>query len=163
MIFRLTQKLGKKIKVSPSLCLAPDMNPFADWTANIFRVEHVQFIILTNSASLYSVMMPGRGITDDDKFVSLSLKSMREYMTHDGLDDIYLRHIAPDTQSISFSKTGDRRVLGSMNDLIFSAKVHMIEQGKSPFHASRDINHMPLSMINYGYPIEAFLALRNEE
>lgn len=163
MIFRLTQKLGKKIKVSPSLCLAKDINPYADWTANLFRVEHVQYIILTNTASLYSVVMFGRGITDDDKFVKYSLECIREYMTYDGMEYIYHRHIVPGTQTISFSKTGDRRVLGSMNDLIFSAKVCMIEQGKSPFDVSWVLNEIPLSMINYGYPKRAFLAMLHGE
>lgn len=159
MIFRLTHKLGKKIKVSPSLSLEPDENPYADWIANLFRAEHVQYIILTNTASLYSVVMLGRGITDGVRFVRRSLDCIHEYMIADGLEEIYHRHIAPETKTISFSKTGNRRVLGSMNDIVYDAKFSLIVHERTPFEASYQLNRMPMGMLNYKYAIEAFMAL----
>lgn len=39
MIFRLSQKLAKKIKEAPSQSLPPDPNPFADWSAHLFTAD----------------------------------------------------------------------------------------------------------------------------
>ena len=60
MIFRLSQKLATKLKVAPSE-MPLDANPFADWSAHLFTAERMQFVILTNTESLYSTVMSGRG------------------------------------------------------------------------------------------------------
>lgn len=54
MIFRLSQKLAKKLKVGALPSLPPDQNPYADWSANLFTADRTQYIILTNTQSLYS-------------------------------------------------------------------------------------------------------------
>ena len=69
MILRVTAKLGKKIKHIPSEALPLDADPFADWSAHLFTAERRQYILLANTTSLYTVVMPGRGITSVDTFV----------------------------------------------------------------------------------------------
>ena len=56
MIFRLSTKLATKLKVAPSKVLPLDKNPFADWSAHFFMGERTQFLIVTNTASLYSTV-----------------------------------------------------------------------------------------------------------
>jgi len=65
MIFRLTLKLAKKIGIAPLPAISYDENrdPLMDWNADLFTVQRTQYIILTNTASLYSMVMHGRGIT----------------------------------------------------------------------------------------------------
>ena len=138
MIFRLTQKLGKKIGVEPTTCLPPASHPFLDWTANLFTVQRVQYIIVTNTQSLYSVVMFGRGITDGNQFLKRALSSMRQLMEDNGNEFLYQRLIAPHTGRISFSKTGDNRVLGSINELIFQATCHLETGEESPYGAPAD-------------------------
>ena len=65
MILRVTAKLGKKIGIDPATRLDRDPNPFTDWTADLFRAGRVQYILVTNTASLYSMLMYGKGIIDD--------------------------------------------------------------------------------------------------
>jgi len=64
MIIRLTQKLAKKIGESPTEVLPPHSNPFADWCGHLFQAGRTQFIIVTNTHSLYSFIFYGRGITN---------------------------------------------------------------------------------------------------
>jgi uncharacterized protein DUF6933 len=45
--------LGKKIHLAPARWLPADANPFADWSAHLFTAERVQYLMLTNTASLY--------------------------------------------------------------------------------------------------------------
>jgi hypothetical protein len=54
MIFRLSAKLTVKLKLRPSEVLPPDPNPFADWSAHLFPADRTQYLIISNTASLYS-------------------------------------------------------------------------------------------------------------
>jgi hypothetical protein len=69
MIFRLSQKLNAKIEVGTLPTLPLDDNPFADWSARLFFVDRMQYILLSNTKSLYSTVMYGKGITDEGRFV----------------------------------------------------------------------------------------------
>jgi hypothetical protein len=133
MIFRVTQKLGKKIGVEPKTCLPIASNPFTDWTANLFTVQRVQYVITTNTQSLYSIVMFGRGITDDNLYLKRVLSEMRGLMEDDGNEFLYQRLVMPHTGRVLFSKTGDKRVLGSINELVIQAKWYLETSEVSPF------------------------------
>jgi len=160
MIFRLTQKLAKKVSLPPLQGLPLDQNPFVDWTAHLFTAERAQYIIVTNTASLYSLVMYGRGITDDNELVQSALSFMRNVMIDNGCEFIFRRLIAPHATRVSFSKATDRRVIGSMNELIFEAKLFLVERQLSPFETSRQINETPMSYLGYNSPKEAFRQLK---
>jgi len=113
MIIRLTQKLASKLKETPASSVSRDPDLFADWTANLFTANRVQYIILVNSATLYSVIMYGRGVTDGGIFIDRVLSALRDFMTPDDLPFFFHRFIVPQSATVSFSKIGDRSLLGS--------------------------------------------------
>jgi len=162
MIFRLTHKLAKKISIARLKFLPLNRNPYIDWTAHLFTVERVQYIIVTNMASLYSLVMYGRGITDDNEFIQNTLSYMAEFMADNGCEFLFRRLIAPHTARVSFSKATDRRVIGSINDLIVQAKYYLTERQMSPFDASLHVNETPMSYLGYNIPKEAFRGLKVE-
>lgn len=116
MIFRLSDKLNAKIKAGTLATLPLDENPFADWSAGLFLVGRTQYILLTNTKSLYSTVLPGKGITDEKTFVECALSSLREFMDADGQEGVYERLVAPVTGSVQFARALNRSVTGSMND-----------------------------------------------
>lgn len=156
MIFRLSQKLNAKIKAGPSKSLPPDDNPFADWSAHLFVADRTQYIILTNTKSLYSVVMYGKGSSNDSHFIERSLSNIREFMAADGQEFVYRKFIVPATGTVRFAKALDRSVTGSMNDLIFHAKVLLFERELSPFDVGFELNEMPMSVLGYHRPKDAF-------
>jgi len=160
MIFRLTQKLADKIGLHRLPGLPPQENPFIDWTARVFRVGYVQYILVTNTASLYSLVMLGRDITDDNEFVRRTLSAMSELMTKDGFELLYQRMIAPHTKRISFSKTTDLRVLGAMNNLVVQADYYITKRQMSPFDVSIQINDSPKPLLGYRHPKNIFRQLK---
>ena len=99
MIFRLSQKLNTKIKAGPLRAVPLDENLFADWSAHLFVADRTQYIILSNTKSLYSTVMFGKGITDDGHFIERALGSIREFMEADGQGSAYHRFIVPATAS----------------------------------------------------------------
>jgi len=131
---RLSQKLAKKIKEAPTQSLPPDPNPFADWSGHLFTAERTQYIILTNTPSLYSLVMYGKGITDDSLFIDRALSAMREFMVDDGVEFVYRRLIAPASGTVRFSKALNRAVTGSMNDMVYHAN-----SGQEPFLAALSV------------------------
>jgi hypothetical protein len=159
MIFRLSQKLAQKIRTAPSRVLPLDANPHVDWSAHLFTAERAHYILLANTASLYSTVMHGRGVSTDSQFLERALSQIREFMVDDGQEFIYRRLIAPSTGTVHFSKALDRSVTGSMNDLIFHAKVWLTEDELSPHDVSFKLNEIPMSALGYANPREAFKSL----
>ena len=69
MILRLSEKLNKKIGAGTLSTLPPDENPYADWSCHLFTADRTQYIIMSNTKSLYSCVIYGAGITDDSRFM----------------------------------------------------------------------------------------------
>ena len=164
MIFRLSQKLSTKIKAGPLLGEPPHENPLADWSAHLFVAERTQYILVSNTRSLYSVVMYGQGVTDDGLFIRRALDNLRENLEADGQSSVYERFIAPSSGLVRFAKPSDRAVTGSMNELIASAKSLLAMDELSPFDVGPRLNDILLSSIakegeKYGMPREAFKAL----
>ncbi|HUZ18541.1 MAG TPA: hypothetical protein VMV68_09140 [Spirochaetia bacterium] len=59
-------------------------NPFADWSATLFLADRTQYVLVTNTTSLYSVVMFGRGITGDSELIKRAVSHLGESMQDDG-------------------------------------------------------------------------------
>lgn len=165
MIFRLTQRLNAKIK-GGTLSTSPlNENVYADWSARLFTADRAQYILLSHTVSFYSVVMFGRGIAHDGRFIERALANIRESMTDDNLGLIYMNFIAPATGSVRFCKPLNRSVTGSMNELEATAKLYLKTGEWSPFDVGFKLNEMLLSAIGtcetrgYATPREAFKQL----
>ena len=162
MILRLSQKLNTKIKAGKLSKIPLDENPYADWSSHLFTADRTQYIILSNTTSLYSCVMYGKGITDDNRFIERALSTIRDFMEDDGQAFAYKRFIAPASGMVTFAKALNRSVTGSMNDLIKFAKHWLVEEEISPHDLGFRLNDVLLSALateesrGYGKPSEAF-------
>lgn len=159
MIFRLTQKLASKIKVRLGESLPADPNPLADWSGHVFTYRRVQYVILTNTPSLYSIIMFGKGISTDCVFLDRSFECIREFMLFDCQEFTFRRLIVPLIGSVRFSSSLNRSVIGSVNDMVRIAR-NWLDDGFSPFDVAYRLNDMPMSSLEYSKPREAFKALQ---
>ena len=164
MIFRVSQKLNAKIKAGVLRALALHENPLADWSAHLFVAGRTQYLLLSNTKSLYSTVMYGKGVTTDSHFIERALAGIREFMEADGQAFAYRRFIVPAAASVRFAKALDRSVTGSMNDLIKHATYWLAEGDQSPFDVGFRLNDIPMSALAnsgsaYGKPRDAFRAL----
>jgi hypothetical protein len=165
MLVRLSQKLNAKLKAGMLRALPLHENPLADWSAHLFIVDRTHYILLSNTKSLYSAVLYGRGITDDSDFIEQALSSIRELLEDDGQGAAYARWIAPASASIRFAKALDRSVTGSMNELMRCATYWLADRELSPREVSARLNDILLSALAvsksaaYGRPREAFKAL----
>jgi hypothetical protein len=164
MIFRLSQKLNTKIKAGALPALPLDENPFADWSAGLFLVGRMQYILLSNTKSLYSTVMHGKGITNDSDFIERALSSIREFIEDDGQGAVYERFIAPASASVQFAKALNRSVTGSMNDMTKHAAFWLAEGDVSPVEIGSRLKGIPMSALKHdgstcGFPRDAFKAM----
>lgn len=169
MIFRLSQKLNDKIGAGRLPALPLDENLFADWSATLFTADRTQYILVSNTKSLYSAMLYGKGITNDSYFIERALSSIREFMESDGQAFVYHRFIAPSSATVRFAKALNRSVTGSINDLIRHAEHWLTNEEISPYDVSFKLNDVLLSSLArsktdfYRKPREAFKALGMEQ
>jgi hypothetical protein len=165
LILRISQELNAKIKAGPLPSLPLDANPFADWSAHLFVADRTQYILLSNTRSLYSTVMYARGITDDGRFIERALSSLREFMGDDGQAFVYHRLIAPASATVRFARALDRTVTGCMNELTVQATAMLIGDELSPFDVGFRLNEILLSALGtskaekYGTPRGAFKSL----
>ncbi len=163
MIIRPSEKLARKLGEVPQRVVTPAANPFADWTARLFTVSRAQYIMLTNSRSLYTVVIHGAGVTDLSRFVTRAFGQLRDAMEEDAMGFLYHRLVSPALSSIVFAKSLSRSVTGSMNDLVNSAKCILLNPDLSPWDASHQLNRTPMGSLGYAFPVEAFRDMRIQE
>lgn len=159
MIFRPTQRLCTKIKSGPLSEAPRHDNPYADWSARLFSADHTQYVLLTNTASLYSVLMPGRGITQEMAFLDRAIQAMRHYMQDDGLILLFSNFIVPVTKTASFHKPLSRSITGSMNELAAEAKYFLSSGEYSLWDVTDRLNDRPHASLKFKFSREAFKEL----
>ena len=164
MIFRLSEKLKAKVKAGTLATVPLDENPFADWSAGLLLVGRSQYILVTNTKSLYSTVLPGKGVTDEKTFFERALSSIREFMDADGQEGVYERLVASVTGSVQFAKALNRSVTGSMNDMTKHAAYWLAEGDVSPVEIGSRLKGIPMSGLKHdgsthGFPRDAFKAM----
>ena len=165
MILRFSQKLGSRLKTGTLTPLPMDAASIADWTSHLFFFDRTPYILVSNTAALYSTVLYAKGITNDSVFIVRVMAALREFMEADGLAFAYDRFIMPRTDLIRFASTFSRSVTGSMNELIAYAQVLLADEETSPFDLGFRLNELLLSASttdearDYGKPRDAFRAL----
>lgn len=162
MILRLSAKLNEKIDAGPVKAMPLDDNPYADWSCNLFTADRTQYILLSNTPSLCSCVLYGQGITNDSHFIERALSTIREFLDDDGQSFVYQRFVAPASGTVSFAKALNRSVTGSMNDMIYHAKMWLIEHELPPSDVGHKLNEIPMAALEYADAREAFKKLADD-
>ena len=160
MLIRFTQKLSKKLKIGHLGNVDCDPGPFLEWYGHLFTAERVQYIVTTEAKSLLSVVMYGRGVTDDNVFLQHWLSSIREYLIAIDKRFIFEKFIDPHIGCFTFSKTQSKSILGSMNEMVQIAKAIIPAREMKPFDISHMLNKKSFKKIKYQRPIDAFSNLK---
>jgi hypothetical protein len=130
MILRATKKLATKLNINSLRDFEGQITALEEWYGDSFSVGNLEFILLTNAFSLYSKLIPGKGITD--------LRIFEEAIAN----------------RILVYKTANRSVVGSMNDMISHTKFYMTNYKMSLSEISDKLNKMPFSYLKYKSPLE---------
>ena len=111
MVFRLTQKLSKKLHLG-ALPRTEILEGGSVWYANLFRAHGTQFVVLTESLTLYSLLIIGRGIVDGDGFASVARQTVQAKFQREGWSRLLGSQVAFDEEAPLFLAAQDRSVIG---------------------------------------------------
>ncbi|MBN1859077.1 hypothetical protein JW848_07735 [Candidatus Bipolaricaulota bacterium] len=159
MTIRVSAKLAKKLHLPHEQSLPVTTNPFLDWSADLFTADRTQYILITNTTSLYSIVVYGRGVTNETPFFQDTVAAMRDVFEADRLASVFEHIIEPTFYPVALAKRENRSVIGSMNDLIFQARLRLVEQEISPHDTSGFLNGTVMSYIDYERPRVAFRSM----
>jgi len=153
----MTGKLAKQIGLTSLSTFPAAENPFADWTCRVFTVEERELLMLiTNTASLYSLLAPANGLECVEQFEFGLIRYLERQLLTDGFESIFRKHIVPELGTMTFSKTLNRSVTGSMTDMIKLAGYMLVEDGDTLEKVTGKLNDTPFGAIDYKHPREQF-------
>jgi hypothetical protein len=151
MRIRCTLRLAARIK-APLPDEMDELSLPTEWYANLIRHEGIQFIVAMNSGTLATVLFPGKGIISAiDLADALSLTASRMFKRN-GWTFALGRFVDTDQTNLQILPTNDKRILGSLTEMIRLIKGHL-EYGDRDIDAIADqVNQAPMSYIGYKAP-----------
>lgn len=164
MILRLSQRLARKIQASHLDEMPLSSNPCADWSCRLFVAERTEYIIMSNTPSMYSCVMPSKDIAGIDFFLSNLLSTMAEFMKSDEQNENYERFIAPTAANVVFAKSLNRSVTESMSNHVHGSKLYLSD-GLYSHEIGLQLNNTRLPALtdsqghHYAKPREVFTRL----
>jgi hypothetical protein len=164
MIFRLSNKLKARLGAGTLETSPLHENPLRDWSAHLFVVAREPYILVTNTRSLYSTVMDGKGVTDEITFIDRVSSNIRETLEALGQGDAYERFVVPASGSVRFAKALNRSVTGSMNDMVKHAEYWLAARNVPPSEIGSRLSEIPMSALKhdgsaYGFPRDVFAAM----
>ena len=136
-----------------------EFGTIGDWHANLFRFERRKCVLFTNSATLYSIFVPGLKRPDFDRLDEIFRQSLFKRLRIEGFSQFQIEKVLEDYQTLQYANTNNRSVLGSMNDLAFQLEAFVETPGGLSYLdlnlVNDKLNRIPMSAINYKYSIDA--------
>jgi hypothetical protein len=158
---RLTEKLRKEVCIKPASLIDPieGGNGLGHWTLNLFQVGRSKAIIFVNDKTLYSFVLYGLRKNNSSKLAELFINGLIQLLEIDGFSDSDIIQLLGSSTDIAFTKTNSRKVLGSVNDLIFHYQISVGDAGGFEYAdigaIIHSVNRMPQRNIRWGYSIDA--------
>ena len=144
MVFRLTKKLSEKLHLG-KLPRTETPEEGSTWHANLLRASGVQYIVLTESLTLYSLLILGRGIVDGAAFGRIARQIVGAKFEEEGWSHLLGNRVAFDTGEPIFLAAHDRSVIASIGEISRMAKFEIEGHERSLDIHTNWINQIPYS------------------
>ena len=148
-----------KVQVSDSV---------TDWNAQLFSLDRRECIMITNKVTLYSLVRLDILKKDLNELPKFFINSLFDQLKADGLyNDKEENFWLDNFSNIEFSATdNDKKVIGSMNDMIYQLKVAILYktsglENPSNIKAGQYVNDIPMGLIQYRNPLDKMRDLKN--
>ena len=164
-ILRCTKKLLKELKVKPAE-VDDEFDPLGSWHANLLWTDHRKCVLFTHDATLFSFFVVGLKKPDFQHIREIFGQSMFKNLLREGFAQNQIEMMLDAHREIAISKSNNRSVLSSMNELAFLARCEIESQG-GLMNTDIDLlnhylNRIPMGATNMGYGIEELKKLLSE-
>ena len=164
-LIRCTQKLIKEMGLTKSelSTVEPTFSYLGSWHANLLHIDGKKCILFVNDKTLFNFIVTNVKRKEIKNLSIIFNEHLIYTLSSVNLMDKAKEEIINEYSVINYSKTNSKKVLGSMNDLAFHYKHHILSEG-GIFSALvpniiKKLNHMPMGMLNYKYSSESLKLL----
>ena len=155
-ILRCTQKLLSELKLKPSDSIQQP-SELSSWHANLLRIDRRKCVLFTHDTTLYSFFVPGLIKPDFENIREVFRQNFFKALIAEDIAQKHIEIFLEGNREIRISKTNNRSVLGSMNDLAFQLKYKIAYEGgienTDITKLIHDLNRIPMSAIEEIYSI----------
>jgi hypothetical protein len=168
LLIRCTRKLRQAMAIEAETIATPIATPTTDlteWYADLVGVGAKKIIVFTHASTLFSLVALDVRRLERSKLEEMLLSRLPAILSQIDCRSSGVEAIAQMGGDCCYATTADRRVLGSMNELIRSLKFYIegnggIEQSDEVVLSLR-LSETLMGAIGYERPIDRFRALLN--
>ncbi len=127
------------------------------WHANLLRIERHQCVLFTHDASLYSVFIPGMKKPEFERLDEVFGQRLFKALVWDEFPPTQIETLLEALRLVRCTRTSNRSVLGSMNDLRMNIEAEVEFCGGLAdvdlVHLHHRLNRIPMGAIDYQYAV----------
>lgn len=128
------------------------------WHANLLRFDRRKCVLFTHDATLYSVFVPGLKKPEFDQLDEVFGQRLFKALLWDEFPQTQIERMLDAARSIRCTRSNNRSVLGSMNDIRYHVEDEVGYAGGLEGVDLADLHHrlnrIPFGAIGYRYPVE---------
>jgi len=157
MNLKCTKKLLDilKIKTDNDFKILNENEDIENWHCNIIDFGKIYAVLLTNDKTLYSFYLFGLEKNDFKDFNEIIKQNIFKTMIGLGFEQKKFEVILESLENIKFSKTDNRGVLASMNQMMPHI-YNSMEREKSLLEINKGLNDLPNNKLGWKTPKEQF-------
>ena len=128
---RCTQTVLRELSLKPddvSGTREPD-SLLGNWYVNLFTVDRKKTFLFMNERTFLSFIIFGIKKSNVQKMPEVFLRGLDQVLTLEGFDTSEIDRVFGGYQTIEFTKTDSRRLLGNMNDLTSLYRYFILSDG----------------------------------
>ncbi|MHB8730134.1 MAG: DUF6933 domain-containing protein [Sulfuricaulis sp.] len=154
LLIRCTQKLLAEIPDK----LADPLAAGESWHANLLRIERRKCVLFTHDTTLYSIFVPGLKKPEFEHLDEVFGQRLFKALLWDEFSQELIERALEACRTIRFTRSNNRRVLGSMNEMRFHVEVDVEDAGGLDRIDLADLHHRlnrtPWSAVGYRYAVD---------
>ena len=153
LVLRCTQKLLARLKQADNLPAVESTTRLGDWYGNILRIGRRQHLLFISEGSRLPVVIP---IRDGKRLASVFPDAVCVVLGHVGVAAADIAEERSRMSEISFGRTMNRSLLGTLNDFAFMAQQGNANRAEpeSPEELMRLLAQTPILPLHGASPIE---------
>lgn len=157
VVLRCTQKLLVRLKQVGDLPPVESSTRLGDWYGNILQIGRRQYLLFISERSRLPVVIP---ITESKRLATVFPDAVCERLAIVGIAAAEIADERERLSELSFGRTRNRSLLGTLNDFAFMARSGNARrtETESPEELMRFLSQTPILPLDGASPIELTLA-----
>lgn len=158
MNLQSTKLLLDTLKTTPIDIDPSEYSDIDNYHCHLLKYGRDKCVLITNDKTLFSFFIYGLKSDDFKHFEEVISESVFKILVDLGFSQQQFEKVLDSLQSIHFTKTNDRSVVSSMNDM--SKHIEgFLQRGDTVSDINRKINQIPYKKNGYKYSIELYREL----